>query len=53
MLGIEMKEGRTFSKIFGSDSSKIIFNEAAIKLMGIKDPIGKGVTPMGVKISRL
>jgi putative ABC transport system permease protein len=47
MLGIEMKEGRTFSKIFGSDSSKIIFNEAAIKLMDIKDPIGKGVTQWG------
>ena len=42
-LGIEMKEGRTFSKEFGSDNSKIIFNEAAIKAMGLKDPIGKTV----------
>jgi ABC-type antimicrobial peptide transport system permease subunit len=40
-LGIEMKEGRAFSKKFGSDSSGIIFNEAAIKIMGLKDPIGK------------
>ena len=42
-LGIEMKEGRTFSKEFGSENSKIIFNEAAINVMGLKDPIGKTV----------
>ena len=42
-LGIEMKEGRTFSKEFGSDNSKIIFNEAAIKAMGLINPIGKTV----------
>jgi predicted permease len=42
-LGIEMKEGRTFSRDFGSDSSKIIFNEAAIAHMGLQDPIGKTV----------
>jgi putative ABC transport system permease protein len=39
--GIEMKEGRAFSKDFGSDDSKIICNEAAIKTMGIENPIGK------------
>jgi ABC-type antimicrobial peptide transport system permease subunit len=46
-LGIEMKEGRTFSKEFGADSSKIIFNEAAIEFMGLKDPIGKTVKLWG------
>jgi putative ABC transport system permease protein len=40
-LGIEMKAGRAFSRDFGADSAKIIFNEAAITAMGIKDPIGK------------
>lgn len=40
-LGMEMKEGRFFSRDFRSDSAKIIFNEAAIKAMGLKDPIGK------------
>jgi ABC-type antimicrobial peptide transport system permease subunit len=39
-LGIQIKEGRSFSKQFGSDSSKLIFNETAIKIMGLKDPIG-------------
>jgi putative ABC transport system permease protein len=42
-LGIEMKEGRTFSKEFGSENSKIVFNEAAIHVMGIKNPIGKSI----------
>ena len=39
---IEMKEGRAFSKDFGSDNSNIICNEAVIKIMGLEDPIGKG-----------
>lgn len=43
MLGIEMLEGRTFSRDFPSDTSGIIFNEAAIQAMGLKDPIGKFV----------
>jgi predicted permease len=42
-LGVEMLEGRTFSEEFGADSSKIILNEAAIRVMGLKDPIGKHV----------
>ncbi|CAN5167056.1 ABC transporter permease [soil metagenome] len=41
MLAIDMKEGRTFAKEFGADSTKIIFNEAAIQFMGLTDPIGK------------
>ena len=48
-LGIEMKEGRTFSRNFASDTSAIIFNEAAIKVMGITDPIGKVINFWGKK----
>jgi len=40
-LGMEMKEGRFFSADLSTDSAKIIFNEAAIEAMGLKDPIGK------------
>ncbi|HSR16700.1 MAG TPA: ABC transporter permease, partial [Ignavibacteriaceae bacterium] len=36
-LGIKMKEGRRFSRNFEADDSKIILNEAAIKVMGLKD----------------
>ena len=47
MLGFKMAEGRTFSRKFGSDSSKIIFNEMAIKTMGLVDPIGKTIKVWG------
>jgi len=33
--------GRNFSREFPSDDSNFIFNEKAIKIMGMKDPIGK------------
>jgi putative ABC transport system permease protein len=35
-LGMEMKEGRFFSRDFGADTAKVIFNEAAIGVMGRK-----------------
>jgi putative ABC transport system permease protein len=47
LLGIEMKEGRSFSRSFGADSTKIIFNEAAISKMGLKDPVGKIINLWG------
>jgi len=47
LLGVEVKEGRTFSKDFGADWSKIIFNEAAIEYMDMKDPVGKKVKLWG------
>jgi putative ABC transport system permease protein len=46
-LGIRMKEGRSFSSQFGSDSSNLIFNEAAIKVMGLKKPIGTPIKMWG------
>ncbi len=46
-LGIEMVQGRAYSEEFGADSSKIIFNEAAIKVMGLEDPIGKTIKLWG------
>jgi putative ABC transport system permease protein len=41
-LGMDLKEGRSFSNN-ASAQNEIIFNEAAIKSMGLKDPIGKTV----------
>jgi len=43
-LGIQMAAGRTFSREYSTDASKIILNEAAIKTMGITDPVGKVIT---------
>ncbi|MEJ2902681.1 FtsX-like permease family protein [Pedobacter panaciterrae] len=40
-LGIKMAAGRSFSERFGSDTSKVIINEAGIKVMRLKDPVGK------------
>jgi predicted permease len=40
-LGMEMKQGRFFSRELTTDSAAIIFNEAAIQAMGLKDPLGK------------
>ncbi len=48
MLDIDMVAGRTFSRDYSTDSTKIIFNEAAIETMGIKDPVGKVINLWGV-----
>lgn len=40
-IGMKMKIGRSFSRDFGSDSTGIILNETAVKLAGLKNPIGK------------
>lgn len=49
LLGMKMATGRSFSKDFGSDSLAIIVNEAAVKAMGIKDPVGKSFDVWGGK----
>jgi putative ABC transport system permease protein len=40
-LGIKIKEGRDFSKDFSTDSIGVILNEAAVKRMGLKNPVGE------------
>ena len=51
MLGIEMEKGRTYSRDFNREDSKIIFNEAAVEAMnGLKDPIGKTIEIQGTKL---
>lgn len=46
-LGMKMKEGRSFNSEISSDSSEIIFNEAAIRSMGLSNPVGKVVKMWG------
>ncbi len=44
-LGMKLVEGRNFSEDFGADSSNVIINETASKLLGFEDhPIGKTLT---------
>lgn len=40
----ELKDGRDFSREFATDSSAVILNEAAIKYMGLDNPVGQEVT---------
>ena len=42
-VGWKVIQGRDFSKDFSTDSSAMIINEAALKIMGFKNPIGEMV----------
>jgi len=42
-IGWQIKEGRDFSKEFLSDSLGLIVNEAAVKFMSMKDPVGQTI----------
>ncbi|RYY30044.1 MAG: ABC transporter permease [Chitinophagaceae bacterium] len=46
-LNINVIAGRSFAENFGSDSTGLIFNEAAIKIMGLRDPVGTPVKLWG------
>jgi hypothetical protein len=46
-LGLEIKEGRFFSRDFGNDTTRVVVNEAAAKLMGFDNAIGKHVNGLG------
>ncbi|WP_276088374.1 ABC transporter permease [Pedobacter sp. JY14-1] len=46
-LGMKMVLGRSFSERFGSDTSAVIINEAGIRAMRLKDPVGKVFTLWG------
>lgn len=43
ILGVALVEGRNFSSELNNEGEKIIFNEMAIEMMGLEDPIGKTV----------
>ena len=40
-LGVELIEGRTFSKEFSNEEDNVIINEAAAELIGYENPVGK------------
>ncbi|HEV3412709.1 MAG TPA: ABC transporter permease [Puia sp.] len=44
LIGWTLKEGRDFSARLATDSSGFILNEAAVKLMGLKNPIGSPIS---------
>jgi putative ABC transport system permease protein len=46
-LGMQIVKGRSFSKAYGTESQGLIFNETAIRVMGLKEPIGTKVNLWG------
>ncbi|MFD2573017.1 ABC transporter permease [Spirosoma soli] len=38
-MDVALKEGRTFSRQFGTDSTAIVLNEAAVKQLGLTEPV--------------
>lgn len=46
-LGMELVAGRNFSKELAGDKNAVILNEAAVKKMGIIDPVGKVIKGFG------
>jgi predicted permease len=47
-VGMKLKEGRDFSSDWGADTSNIIINEAAVRRMGLKQPVNQLITFDGV-----
>lgn len=48
-LGIEIIEGRSFSKDFGDEQGTVIINQAAVEAMQMDDPVGKWLNLFGTK----
>lgn len=48
-IGLEVLDGRAFEKDRVNERDKIIFNETAIRMMGLQDPIGKTIELWGNK----
>jgi len=42
-VGWQFTEGRDFSKAFVTDSDALVLNQAAVKYMGIKNPVGETI----------
>ena len=47
LLQLPLAEGRSFSRAFSNEASQVIFNETAIRAMGLNNPIGQSVQIWG------
>ncbi len=43
IIGLELSQGRLFDDQLNTEENSVIFNEAAIHIMGLKEPIGKTI----------
>jgi putative ABC transport system permease protein len=46
-MGMQMAAGRSFSQNYGAESNKIILNEAAVRTMRLKNPVGATIKAYG------
>lgn len=46
-MGMQVDKGRNFSKDFGADSTAVVLNETAAKIMGFDNPVGKKLYTFG------
>lgn len=49
--GLVIKEGRFFDRKFATDSSAVVLNEAAAKMIGFKEPVGKTINLNETKLT--
>jgi ABC-type antimicrobial peptide transport system permease subunit len=52
-LGWQVLDGRDFSRDFPADTNGIVLNESAVRLMGLKSPIGKVIRVQGKQMTIL
>ena len=50
-MGIEVKAGRDFSREFSTDAAGVLLNEAAVKRMGLENPVGETIKWNGKTLS--
>jgi putative ABC transport system permease protein len=50
-VGLKFKKGRPFSNNYKTDSNAVILNEAALNVIGYKDPIGKTMKSAGRSVT--
>ncbi|HXB07155.1 MAG TPA: FtsX-like permease family protein [Puia sp.] len=46
-IGWQLTRGRDFARDYPTDTTALIINEAAVRYMGFKDPIGQSITWLG------
>ncbi len=46
-LGVQLAEGRFFSREFGTDSTSVLINESAVRFLGLEDPLNQFILQPG------
>ena len=52
-IGTKLTSGRAFSSKFPNDTNSVMLNEAAVKMMGLKNPIGAVISWGDIKITNV